>query len=75
MRKYKKIQVIDRVYFPHSLGVFYEAFTQLLGFRIFIWDEYKVMGLSSYGKPNFYDYLNDKKFLNKNKINLNLEYF
>ena len=70
----KKIQVIDRVYFPHSLGVFYEAFTQLLGFRNY-GDEYKVMGLSSYGKPNFCDYLNDKFFVNKNKINLNLEYF
>ncbi len=70
----KKIQVIDRVYFPHSLGVFYEAFTQLLGFENY-GDEYKVMGLSSYGKPKFYDYINNKFFAHKNNINLNLEYF
>ena len=70
----KKIFVIDRVYFPHSLGVFYEAFTQLLGFRNY-GDEYKVMGLSSYGKPKFYDFINNKFFAHKNKINLNLKYF
>ena len=72
--EHKKIEVIDRVYFPHSLGLFYEAFTQLLGFRNY-GDEYKVMGLSSYGKPKFYDYINNKFFTDKNKINLNLKFF
>ncbi|QKG18662.1 carbamoyltransferase [Actinomadura verrucosospora] len=37
--------------FPDSLGVFYGAVTQLLGYRA-LSDEYKVMGLASYGKPN-----------------------
>src|SRR5262249_47295685 len=44
--------VIDgRVYFPHSLGIFYQALTQYLGF-LHYGDEYKVMGLAPYGKPN-----------------------
>ncbi len=50
-----KIKVLDSVSYPHSLGVFYTAFTQLLGFPHY-GDEYKVMGLAPYGKPN---YIND----------------
>ncbi|MEO8558585.1 MAG: carbamoyltransferase C-terminal domain-containing protein [Rhodospirillales bacterium] len=46
------IEVFDRVYFPHSLGVFYEALTQYLGFFNY-GDEYKVMGLAPYGEPRF----------------------
>lgn len=45
------LEVLDRVYFPHSLGLLYTAITQFLGF----WgygDEFKVMGLAPYGKPN-----------------------
>lgn len=45
-----QIQVIQSVDFPHSLGIFYTAFTQLLGFRNY-GDEYKVMGLAPYGAP------------------------
>lgn len=45
-----RIEVDDRVYFPHSLGVFYQALTQFLGFPHY-GDEYKVMGLAPYGKP------------------------
>ncbi len=45
-----KITVDDRVFFPHSLGVFYQALTQYLGFPHY-GDEYKVMGLAPYGKP------------------------
>ncbi|MGA7328356.1 MAG: carbamoyltransferase N-terminal domain-containing protein, partial [Rhodomicrobium sp.] len=47
-----KIEVEGRVYFPHSLGVFYQAMTQYLGFPYY-GDEYKVMGLAPYGKPDF----------------------
>jgi carbamoyltransferase len=43
---------LDRVYYPHSLGLFYTAMTQFLGFRNF-GDEYKVMGLAAYGEPRF----------------------
>jgi len=46
------LEVLDRVHFPHSLGLFYTAVTQLLGFPGF-GDEYKVMGLAAYGEPRF----------------------
>jgi len=48
------ISVDGRVFFPHSLGIFYEALTQWLGFPHY-GDEYKVMGLAPYGKPAFMD--------------------
>jgi carbamoyltransferase len=38
------------VHFPHSLGIFYQALTQYLGFPDY-GDEYKVMGLAPYGSP------------------------
>jgi carbamoyltransferase len=44
------LSVAQRIYFPHSLGVFYQALTQYLGFPHY-GDEYKVMGLAPYGKP------------------------
>jgi carbamoyltransferase len=44
---------IESVTFPNSLGVFYGAITQLLGYEA-IADEYKVMGLASYGAPDPY---------------------
>lgn len=45
-----EIGIDGRVYFPHSLGIFYQALTQYLGFPHY-GDEYKVMGLAPYGKP------------------------
>jgi predicted NodU family carbamoyl transferase len=48
-----KIKVRDRIFFPHSLGLFYLAFTQYLGFSKY-GDEYKVMGLSAFGKPDYF---------------------
>jgi carbamoyltransferase len=46
------IRIQGRVHFPHSLGIFYQALTQYLGFPNY-GDEYKVMGLAPYGKPAF----------------------
>jgi carbamoyltransferase len=51
-----RVEVLDRVCFPHSLGIFYTAVTQFLGFPGF-GDEYKVMGLAAYGEPSFADRL------------------
>lgn len=48
------INVDGRVYFPHSLGIFYQAITQYLGFPHY-GDEYKVMGLAPYGTPSRMD--------------------
>src|SRR5438876_6149373 len=45
-----KLDMLDRVYFPHSLGLLYLALTQYLGFLKY-GDEYKVMGLAPYGAP------------------------
>jgi carbamoyltransferase len=50
----KTISIEGRVYFPHSLGIYYQALTQYLGFPHY-GDEYKVMGLAPYGKPTFMD--------------------
>ena len=50
------IQVLDSVNFPNSIGVFYSALTQFLGFMHY-GDEYKVMGLAPYGKPLYKDKL------------------
>jgi carbamoyltransferase len=47
----KEIEIQDRIFFPHSLGIFYQALTQYLGFPHY-GDEYKVMGLAPYGSPS-----------------------
>jgi carbamoyltransferase len=46
------IEINQRVYFPHSLGIFYSAITQFIGFPHF-GDEYKVMGLAPLGEPKY----------------------
>ena len=46
------IKIDGRIHFPHSLGIFYQALTQYLGF-LHYGDEYKVMGLAPYGEPRF----------------------
>lgn len=46
------LDIEGRILFPHSLGVFYQAMTQFLGFPRY-GDEYKVMGLASYGVPAY----------------------
>jgi carbamoyltransferase len=45
-----RITPVRRFYLPDSLGIFYAALTQFLGYRANV-DEYKVMGLASYGQP------------------------
>ena len=69
-----KIQIIKRILFPHSLGVFFESFTQMIGFKNY-GDEYKMMGLSSYGEPKFVDLILNNIFKSENKLELNLKYF
>ncbi|MEX2115770.1 MAG: carbamoyltransferase [Bacteroidota bacterium] len=49
-----EIHLRRAIYFPHSLGLLYSAFTYYLGFRVNS-AEYKVMGLAPYGEPVFYD--------------------
>ena len=49
-----RIDALERIPMPHSLGQFYAAFTAYLGFRP-DHDEYIVMGLAAYGEPRFAD--------------------
>jgi carbamoyltransferase len=49
-----RMRILGEITFPHSLGMYYTALTQYLGFWKF-GDEYKVMGLAAYGQPEFLD--------------------
>ncbi len=49
-----EIKILKEIFFPHSLGLLYSAFTYYLGFKVNS-GEYKVMGLAPYGKPRFVD--------------------
>jgi carbamoyltransferase len=51
-----RIKMLKRVKLPHSLGQFYSAVTNFLGFDMFAGDEWKVMGLAAYGRPEYYDF-------------------
>jgi len=69
-----KIEVKGGVRFPHSLGLFYTAFTQFLGFPKY-GDEYKMMGLSTYGTPRYLKEVRDIVRIEGDQIRLNLDYF
>lgn len=58
--KGNKIKVLRRIKLPHSLGQFYSAVTNYIGFDMFAGDEWKVMGLAAYGKPKYYDFFSEK---------------
>jgi carbamoyltransferase len=69
------IDVRDQVGFPHSLGLFYLAITQFLGFPNY-GDEYKVMGLAPYGQPVYLEQMRSLVRLRPNGLfALGLEYF
>ena len=63
--KDNKLEVLKRIKLPHSLGQFYSAVTNYIGFDMFTGDEWKVMGLAAYGKPKYYDFFS-QKVLTKN---------
>src|SRR5437868_8653680 len=68
------IKTLGHVAFPHSLGIFYTAVTQYLGFPKY-GDEYKVMGLAPYGEP---EYLKDFRRIVRagpQGFRLDLDYF
>jgi carbamoyltransferase len=69
------ITVTNRVYFPHSLGVFYQALTQYLGFPHY-GDEYKVMGLAPHGKPSLIEAMrNIVRLVSDGGFELDLAFF
>ena len=70
----KNIKKLHTVSFPHSIGILYETVTRYLGF--FPRDEYKVMGLASYGTSRLEEEWNTLVKKNKNgDFMLNLSYF
>ena len=70
-----RMQVHGAIAFPHSLGMYYTALTQYLGFWKF-GDEYKVMGLAAYGQPQYLDeFRRIVKSGNGAGFRLGLEYF
>ena len=71
-----KINILKEIYFPHSLGLLYSAFTYFLGFKVNS-GEYKVMGLAPYGEPRFKDIILGKLIDVKEdgSFRLNMNYF
>ncbi len=71
-----KIQLSNDLRWPHSLGMFYSAFTYYLGFKVNE-GEYKLMGLSSYGEPKYYDLIMKELIDVKDdgSLRLNMKYF
>jgi carbamoyltransferase len=71
-----KIKFLKEMHFPHSLGLFYSAFTYYLGFKVNS-GEYKVMGLAPYGEAIYADLIK-KHFIDikeDGSFKLNMEYF
>lgn len=75
MGRGNKLDMLAKVYFPHSLGMLYTAVTQHLGFLGY-GDEFKVMGLAPYGKPEFVKEIRKLVTLKKGgAFALTLDYF
>ena len=70
------IKLINDIRWPHSVGLFYSAFTYYLGFKVNE-GEYKLMGLAAYGKPKYYDLIMKELVDVKDdgSIRLNMKYF
>ena len=69
------VEVDAKVYFPHSLGIFYQAITQYLGFPHY-GDEYKLMGLAPYGSPTYIDVMRNIVLLQRDgTFQLDLKFF
>lgn len=69
------IQLFQEIHYPHSLGLLYSAITAFLGFKVNN-DEYKVMGLASYGEPSRVD--DFRKLItihDDGSYTLNMDYF
>ncbi len=70
-----KIEKLKEVSVPHSLGHLYAAVTAYLGFKPFF-DEWKVMGMSAYGKDTYVNIFDDMvQLLSDGTYRLNLKYF
>ncbi len=69
------VELFREIRYPHSLGLLYSAITAYLGFKVNN-DEYKVMGLASYGQPTMVDKIRQLLTVHEDgSYALNLEYF
>ncbi|HXM41333.1 MAG TPA: carbamoyltransferase [Bryobacteraceae bacterium] len=71
-----RLEVLREIHFPHSLGLFYSAFTYYAGFRVNS-GEYKLMGLAPYGEPKYAGLIRDRLIDIKpdGTFHLDLDYF
>ena len=74
--KGNQLNMIKEIYFPHSIGLLYSAFTYYAGFKVNS-GEYKLMGLAPYGKPKYKDLIlkNLVDFKQDGSFRLNMKYF
>ena len=71
----RRFKMLERIYFPHSLGILYTAVTQYLGFLGY-GDEFKVMGLAPCGKPSLVEPLRRLvRLKDRGLFELDLKYF
>ncbi|MBU1871347.1 MAG: carbamoyltransferase [Candidatus Omnitrophica bacterium] len=69
------IQLFEEIKFPHSLGLLYSVFTAFLGFKVNE-GEYKVMGMSAFGKPKYVDKIYELIRVNQDgSFRMNMKYF
>src|SRR5215471_17741983 len=68
------IEVLDRVYLPHSLGSFYTMICEFIGYKKY-GDEGKVMGLAPYGKDTYVEQIRKILALKNGNFQLNMSYF
>jgi carbamoyltransferase len=72
--KGNRIEKLRQIYYPHSMGAIYGSVTNYLGFRTY--DEYKVMGLASFGNPVYLEQMRDLiQLKDDGTYALNLDYF
>ena len=69
-----EIQVLDRVFLPHSLGSFYTMICEFIGYKKY-GDEGKVMGLAPYGKDTYVEQVKKILALKNGNFQMNLSYF
>jgi len=69
-----EIEVLDRVYLPHSLGSFYTMICDFIGYRKY-GDEGKVMGLAPYGKDTYCEQIKNLIHSKNGGFQLDLDYF
>jgi len=69
-----KVDVLDRVFLPHSLGSFYTMICEFIGYNKY-GDEGKVMGLAPYGRDTYCNQVRELLMTSRSGFELDLEYF